>query len=79
MKNHFVFFDVDQNQTLNNWLSIRYNLHTFSPKISIQGVIVQHEPVKIRIFSLQSFCQPKPATLKVFAFSAPDSLTHSLN
>ena len=71
-------FYVDQNQTLNEWLSRIYNLRIFCSKISIHGVFAQHELVKTRIFHPESFCPPKPATRNVFTISASVLPTPSL-
>ena len=45
--------------------------------ILIYGVFAQHEPLKTRIFHLESFCLPKHATLKVFAFYASGLYLHN--
>ena len=63
LKKHFV-------QTLNQWLSRKYNYNFFCHKISIYVVFAQYELVKTRIIHPEIFCPPKSAAPKVFAFSA---------
>ena len=61
---------MDQIQTLNEWLSRKYNYAFFCRKISIYSVFDKHDLVKTRFIHPEKICPPKSATRKVFPFSA---------